>query len=171
MKQQGLWQRLDHAARGLIPLATALILMLLGLIPWHVPDLGTVAPPLAMMAVFYWSIHRPDLMTAPKAFTIGLFQDLLTGPLGVNALVMLLVQGGCASQQKFFHGKTFMVSWWGFALVALPSVLLSWALASALLGAMVPIWPTTILYGLTVGLFPPAAWMLIKTQARFLRGV
>ena len=50
-------------------------------------------------------------------------------------------------------------------------MLISWILACALLGALLPILPALFMYLLTVSLFPPAGWLMIKTQAKLLRNV
>lgn len=100
----GVWHRLDIIARGLFPAFSVFILLLFNLLPISVPLLSTASPALPLMAVFYWSVNRPDLLTALTAFFLGLLQDLLTGlPLGVSSLVLLLVQTGSASQGRFFH--------------------------------------------------------------------
>ena len=104
----GVWHRLDIIARGLFPAFSVFALLLINLLPLSVPLLSTASPALALMAVFYWSVNRPDLLTAVTAFLLGLLQDLLMGlPLGVSSLVLVLVQTGSASQGRFFHNKPF----------------------------------------------------------------
>ena len=72
-----------------------------------------------LMAVYHWAIFRPRLLPAYAVFLAGLLQDILSGaPLGVNALVFLVAYGVVLSQKKFFTGKSFLILWLGFALVA-----------------------------------------------------
>lgn len=168
----GVWQRLDIIARGLLPAFSVFVLLLINLLPISVPLLSTASPALALMAVFYWSVNRPDLLTGLTAFLLGFLQDLLMGlPLGVSSLVLLLVQTGSASQGRFFHNKNFSVMWWGFALVAIPALLVQWLLSSALIGALLPIKATVISYILTAVLFPVVAWVLARAQNSLLRYV
>lgn len=168
----GVWQRLDIIARGLLPAFSVFVLLLINLLPISVPLLSTASPALALMAVFYWSVNRPDLLTGLTAFLLGMIQDLLMGlPLGVSSLVLLLVQTGSASQGRFFHNKPFGVMWWGFALVAVPALLVQWLLSSALIGALLPIKSTMISYVLTALLFPIVAWVLARAQNGLLRYV
>jgi len=168
----GVWQRLDVIARGLLPAFSVFVLLLINLLPVSIPLLSTASPALALMAVFYWAVNRPDLLTATAAFFLGLVQDLLMGlPLGVSSLVLLLVQTGSASQGRFFHNKPFSVMWWGFALVAIPALLVQWLLSSALIGAFLPIKATVISYILTAVLFPIVAWGLARAQNSLLRYV
>ena len=101
-----LWQRLDKTGRNLAPFAVTVMLALIGLVPVPAPGYAPVAPFLTAIAIYYWAIHRPDLMRPGTAFLIGLLQDLLTGgPLGVNALVLVHV---VASVSGFFGGMLAM---------------------------------------------------------------
>src|SRR5271154_2136448 len=83
-------QRLDHAARTALPFVTTLLCVLLGAAAWPVPYLGAVAPPLALMAVYYWAIHRPDLLRPWMVFVIGFLNDAVHDmPLGLSALLFV----------------------------------------------------------------------------------
>jgi len=165
-----LFQRMDLWARELLPLITTLGLLLLSLTPTHVPGWAGVAPVLTMMAVYYWAIYRPDLLSPLVAFAIGVLQDVLAGtPLGVNALVLLLIQGATASQRRFFLGNTFAVAWWGFALVAFAAVVLAWLLASVVYGQLLQVRAVMFQYLLTLSLYPVVSWGLAKTQAALMR--
>ncbi len=85
-----IWQRLDSGTRMALPFVTALLCTLLGVIAWPLPWFGAVAPPLALMAVYYWAIHRPDLFRPGMAFVIGLLHDTINGlPLGLSALLFV----------------------------------------------------------------------------------
>ena len=78
-----------------------------------------MAPALPLIAVFYWTLYRPDLMPPVAAFVIGLLQDILGGlPLGVSACVLVGVHAAVNTQRRFFIGKSFAVVWLGFALVS-----------------------------------------------------
>ena len=62
------------------------------MVPLRVPDLSPIVPSLAIIAIYYWVIYRPDLMPGWAVFLLGLIQDLLGGgPVGVHALVFLLL--------------------------------------------------------------------------------
>lgn len=166
------WQKLDAVARALFPAFSVFVLLLINLLPISVPFLASISPSLPLMAVFYWSVNRPDLMTGISAFLLGLAQDLLLGlPLGVSSLVLLLVQAGSASQGRFFHNKPFSIMWGGFILVSIPALFLHWLLVSALIGALLPLKNLLASYALTAGLFPIVAWVLSKAQNSLLRHV
>ena len=115
----GPWQRMDLLARQLMPSMLTLVLVIINVVPLHIPGLSRVAPLLPLMAVYHWAAFRPRLLPAYAVFLIGLFQDILTGaPIGVNAFVFLAVYGAVLSQKRFLIGKSFFILWLGFALIA-----------------------------------------------------
>ena len=163
-------QRLDLVARQTVPCLSIFLLILVSAMPTHLPYWGVVAPMLSMPAVFYWAVHRPDLLPPSMAFLLGLFQDIILGtPLGIGALVLLLLQGGVSAQSSVFYGKSFLINWWGFGMVTLPALLLCWLLTSAFHGALVPPLPVLVQYVVIVGLYPPLNWLLARVQYAALR--
>lgn len=165
-----IWIRMDTWVRHLVPFGVTLILLLLTTIPTRIPGLAGIIPMLPLMGVYYWAIYRPDLMPAWIAFLIGLLYDIVAGtPLGVNALVLVVVQATAASQRKFFLGKSFMVAWWAFGLLAAGAIGLQWLLVSMLLGAAIDTAPVVFQYLLTMGIFPLLTWALAGTQMAFLK--
>ncbi len=155
-----LLQQLDRWARRALPVAISLLLALLSAVPIPVPGYAALAPDLVLMAVFYWVVHRPDLMSLPVVFVIGLFADLVSGtPLGVNPLILILVHVTIMSQHRVFRGKPFPIVWLGFAVVAGPAKLTQALLVPIVVGA----WPDPVLLlvqiVLTIALYPVlAAW-------------
>lgn len=167
-----IWVRMDTWVRHMVPISVTLFLLLLTAIPTHLPGFAGVAPVLPLMGVYYWAIYRPDLLPAWAAFLVGVLYDILAGtPLGVHALVLLLVQGVAAGQRRFFLGKSFMVAWWAFGLLAAGSAGLSWILVAILAGQILDPRPVLFQYVLTLGLFPLLTWVLARTQMAFLKDV
>ncbi|MBF0324135.1 rod shape-determining protein MreD [Magnetospirillum moscoviense] len=164
------WVQMDGWVRHIVPTGVTLFLLFLTAIPTHIPGLAGITPMLPMMGVYYWAIYRPDLLPAWAAFLIGLLHDIIAGtPFGVNALVMVLVQGVSASQRKFFLGKSFMVAWWAFSLLAAGASALSWLMTSILSGRVIDPGPAFFQYFLTLGLFPLLTRVLARTQMAFLK--
>lgn len=163
---------MDTWVRHLIPVGVTLTLLLLTAIPTRVPGLSGIIPMLPLMGVYYWAIYRPDLLPAWSAFLIGLLYDIIGGtPLGVNALVLLAVQGVAAGQRRFFLGKSFMVAWWAFGLLAAAAAGTTWLLVTILYGQALDASPVIFDYLLTMGLFPLLTWTLARTQMAFLKEV
>ncbi len=166
----GLWHRMDVLARQLTPSVFTLALVILNVVPLHIPGFSNVAPLLPLMAVYHWAVFRPRLLPAYAVFMIGLLQDILTGaPIGVNALVFLVVYGAVLSQKRFFIGKSFFILWLGFSLIAAVAATINWLAVSILSATLVE--PQTVFfqYLMTLGFFPAIAWIFLRWQRAFLR--
>ena len=162
--------RLDLWVRNQLPFVLTFALLLVALVPSRVPGFTAVVPMLPMMGVFYWAIYRPDLLPPLAAFALGLLFDLAAGtPLGVEALVFLLVQGITASQRRFFVTNTFVVAWWGFSMIAAGATLLEWLLSAMLLAHAPDDGSAIFRYLLTVSLYPLVGWVLARVQVLLLK--
>jgi rod shape-determining protein MreD len=167
-----IWRRLDTFARHLVPCVSIFALMLVGVVPLHIPALHPVAPALPLIAVFYWTLYRPDLLPAVTVFAAGLLQDILFDlPLGVSAFMLVLVHAAVSTQHRFFLGKSFGIVWLGFALVATAALALGWLVVCAYNGALIR--PNAILFQVltTIGFYPILSWLLLRCQAALLRQV
>lgn len=166
----GVLGQLERAARLFSPFFVSVVLATVTALPFHVPGYGQIAVNAALIAAFYWSVHRRDLFPAYAAFGLGLWQDVLVGaPLGTNALLLLLVSAAAALQRAFFADKSFAVIWWCFALVAVATSIASWAVASALNATLLDPAPALFQAALTVAAFPFVAWFLAQIQHTLLR--
>jgi len=164
-----LWQRLDQSARLVLPCATALVFVLLGAMTWPLPYFGEVAPPLALIAIYYWAIHRPDLFSPAMAFFVGLLNDVLHFlPLGLSALLFVGAHQFVFSQRRFFAGHSFYMMWWGFALTILLAMLVQWVFLSLFRWQMIPFMPVLLQVVLAIVLFPLPCWVLIRLQRAVL---
>jgi rod shape-determining protein MreD len=165
------WQRFDQGARLTLPFSTAVAFALLSAIAWPLPYLGTVAPPLALIAVYYWAIYRPNLFRPGMAFLIGLLNDALHMlPLGLSALLFVVAHQLVWRQRRFFAGHSFFMLWWGFALTALVVMLASWLLQMLLRWHGMPFGPVLWQTLLAIALFPLPCWVLIRLQRAILSG-
>ena len=164
------WSKLDAWARQLTPFGLTVLLLLIGVVPLHVPGFGAVAPVLPLIAIFHWALYRPQLMPAVAVFVIGFLQDALTGtPIGISAAVFVIVHGIVNTQRRFFFGKSFAIVWLGFALVSTGAVVATWVLVSAFYGVLIQ--PQALFFQalLTLGCFPLLSWALLRWQMAFLR--
>ncbi|MBL4692948.1 MAG: rod shape-determining protein MreD [Magnetovibrio sp.] len=163
------WQRVDFIARSLTPFLLTLVLVVLGQVPLHIPGFAEVAPILPLMAVYHWAIYRPDLLPAVGVFFAGLIQDALSGmPFGVNAAVFVAVHMIVVSQQIFFQGKSFLIIWLGFCMVAAGAVAMIWILNALFFAAMASVEAAFFQYMVTVGFFPVLALILVRWQRTVL---
>lgn len=165
-----LLRQTNRRLRALLPLLSSAALVLVGILPLGLPHLSSVAPVLALMAVFYWSIFRPDLMTMVGAFLIGLFLDLLSGgPLGLNAATLLLIHELGVSQRRVFLGSSFLVNWTAFALVVGAVLPIGWLLVSLLHWRLLPTAPILAQLLLSLAIYPAVYWLFSRLERRLPR--
>jgi rod shape-determining protein MreD len=154
------WQRLDFVARNLTPLLITVVFVIVGVVPTRLPGASYIGPALVLMSVYYWSLHRSDLLPVATVFIIGLLQDILSGaPLGLNTFILIAVYGVCITQRRFFYGKSFLVVWFGFASIAAGAMVMGWLLMSVFAESVVSPRPAIFEYMLTVMFYPPIAWV------------
>ncbi len=148
-------QRVDLFLRFSLPAALTFLLAILGVVPIQAPGFAPVAPMLVLASLYFWAIHRPQMMPLVLVFFVGLFHDMLTGsPLGVNTVAFLAAYGLVAGQRKVFLGKSFGVVWWGFMLVAGAVEALRWMLISALGGVILDPLPGFFAYISSIAIYP-----------------
>ncbi len=168
--KQPLWRQLNILARQLTPFGLAATLVILGLTPIRAPGFAEVAPMLALIAIYHWAIYRPELLPAIAVFMIGLLQDMLSSiPLGINTVVFMMVYGAVLSQRRFFIGKSFLITWLGFALVAMAATIVKWVLVSVLAATLAGGWAAFHQFLVTLGCFPLLSWLLLRWQRSILR--
>ncbi len=165
-----LWQRLDQAARNLMPFSFTVLLLIASLVPLRLPYLPPLGTNLLLISVYYWSVHRPSVLPAPAVFAIGLLADLLGGGmLGVWALVLLAAHGATLSVRRWFVGASFVIVWLGYAVLAVVAMLLTWLIVWALSGAVADLAPgmSGVLVG--IGVYPVLAAFFARAQRVVLR--
>ena len=159
------WQRLDSGLRLAMPSAVSLLMTLFSVVVWPMPYLGAVMPPLAFIALYYWTAHRPDLFPSGVAFLIGLLNDVIHDlPIGVSAFLFVLAHQAILQQRRFFAGHSFFMLWSGFALLATAVMILEWILIGLVRWQIVPFLPVLIQTVLAIVIFPLPCWVLIKLQ-------
>lgn len=165
-------QRLEQGLRRFLPLVSTLVFILLGSLPWPVPHFGPVTPSFGLIAVYYWSIHRPDLFRPFSGFCLGLLYDVIHFlPIGLSALVFIAVQQLVLSQRRFFVGHAFIMLWSGFALVMLLVMTGQWLALSFSASQWLSFLPIFLQGLLTIIVFPLPVWLLITLQRHLLSSV
>ncbi|MEI6984521.1 MAG: rod shape-determining protein MreD [Rhodospirillaceae bacterium] len=165
-----LWQKLDQTGRSLAPVAVTLMLVLFGMVPLYLPGYDRVAPCLALMSVYYWAIHRPDLIGPSMAFAIGLLQDMVAGtPLGLTALVLVLCHLVVVYQRSFFLANSFVMLWVGFVFIKVGATFVECVAYTILNMKLAPLAAPMAQTLLTVALFPMFAWLFIRVHRAFLK--
>lgn len=161
--------KLILAARLAVPTLFTVLLMAAAGLPYGVPHLPPLGMGVTLVCVFYWTIYRPELMPAGATFLIGLFYDMLSGaPLGLNALLLVLVHGVLISQRRAFIGKPFLPSWLGFAVIAAGASTVAWLAISLFYLRFLSPGPAIMEILATVSLYPLLVLLLGWTQRRFV---
>jgi rod shape-determining protein MreD len=159
-------------SRQTTPVVTSLFMALLATVPIPVPWWLVIAPGLVLVIVFYWSVHRPNLIPFGALFLLGVLQDSLSGSaMGVASAVFMLVKYLVVSQRRHLIGKEFFQLWAGFALVILMAKLSAWSLASLVQGDILDPTITAVQTGVTIVLFPGVVWLLEHIRRVSLAGV
>ena len=131
-------QQVDNPIARLLPIATTLLATVISIQPAHVPGDAALTPAFTLIAVYHWTIYRPDLMPPLALFLVGITQDLLAGALpGVTALVLLLARAAVLRQRRHFVNRPFPFVWAGFTVLTGGAMLFLWTLYCLLDGVVV----------------------------------
>ena len=153
------------------PIATTMLATLVSVLPLRVPGYAALTPAFALMAVYHWTIYRPDLLPPSGVFAVGLAEDLLTdGPVGINALLLLLARAAVLRQRRYFVNRTFPFVWSGFTLLAVAAMLGLWALQCLLQLTVFDLRTTVFRTVLSVASFPLASFALGRSQRALMGG-
>jgi len=157
--------QVDSVASRLIPVATTAAAAILSIQPVHIPSYAALTPAFMLMAVYHWTIYRPDLLPASAVFLIGVSHDLLAGgSLGVTAVFLLLTRAVVLRYRRWFPDRAFPFVWGGFALLTAAAMLALWLLHSLLEAKAVEFRSSISRAVLTISLFPFASFLLGRTQ-------
>ncbi len=158
--------RVNSGIARMLPIATTVAAVLLAVLPVRIPGYATLTPAFALMAVYHWTIYRPDLLPPAGLFVVGFAEDLLTGgPVGVNALLLLLARAAVLRQRRhFIINRTFPFVWSGFTLLTITAMFGLWTLHCLLQLSLSGFRAAVFRTVLTIAIFPAASFVLGRTQ-------
>lgn len=157
--------RVHSGLARMLPIATTVLAGVMTILPLRVPGYAELTPAFMLMAVYHWTIYRPDLLAPIGLFAVGLAQDLVAGTaIGAGALVLLLARAAVLRCRRYFISRTFPIVWGGFALLAGAAMLGLWALHSLMQLSLFDLRTTVFRAVLTVAIFPVASFALGRTQ-------
>ena len=144
------------AVRGAIPLLIGLVLAVIPFVPYGMPGLNVTIPALTLPLVYYWALNRPGVMPTFVAFMLGLWQDVLVGgPLGLMALLLVLMRGIAETQRPVFRTQSAVIIWFAFGIISLALSVLSWLIACWWYWTLVGIVPFLVQWGLGLLVYVP----------------
>ncbi len=120
-------ERIDLGLRLMVPYSLLFLLLIFNVIALPILPSTTMKLPLILMGVYYWAIYRPTLISVWLAFLAGAALDFMMGvPLGLNALVLVVVRWFVVDQRRFLFAQSFIIIWLGFLLISLAAAVLQW---------------------------------------------
>jgi len=163
-------QQIDLALRRSIPVALAVLLLFLGILPWNTQTLSPVNANLVLIPIYYWTLYRPRLMSIWAVAALGLISDFLGGTLlGVNMLTFLIGYRVAMSQRKVFASAPFIIVWAGFLLMSGVASLAQWLLAMFVKEQVgFDAHSALLLYLIGAVVYPPCAYVFAWIQRRSL---
>src|SRR5271157_5764774 len=77
-----------------VPFVTTLVFALISLVPLHLPGFAVITPAFSLMALYHWTVYRPNLLPPISVFVLGLVLDLLSGApyVGLSAGIFLVAR-------------------------------------------------------------------------------
>jgi rod shape-determining protein MreD len=161
----GPWRQLDIAARYAFPTGSVVFgLFVIGM-PFGIPGQAELWPVYTMACVYFWSLYRPASLPAPVVVPVGLLLGLLNlSPLGLWAVMLLVLQGVVLAVRRNLAPQPFLLTWLVFCCLAVAVSALSWLLQSLLDLKMLPAQPLLIEALFSVGLYPAVAGFFIRAH-------
>jgi rod shape-determining protein MreD len=160
-----IWRRLDAASRHAWPVAFMLFGLLIIGLPFGVPGQAELRPAYAMACVFFWSLYRPVSLPAPMVAATGILLDLLgMSPLGLWAVLLLILQGSTLAARRRLIPQSFFMTWLVFFGFAASLSACAWLLESLLELRMLPVLPATAQALAALGLYPALAGLFIRAH-------
>jgi rod shape-determining protein MreD len=160
-----IWRRLDAASRHAWPVAFMLFGLLLIGLPFGIPGQAELRPAYAMACVFFWSLYRPVSLPAPMVAATGILLDLLgMSPLGLWAVLLLILQGSTLAARRRLIPQSFFMTWLVFFGFAASLSACAWLLESLLELRMLPVLPAAAQALAALGLYPALAGLFIRAH-------
>lgn len=155
----------------LVPFLSTLVFVLVSVVPLQIPGFAAVTPSFALMAVFHWTIYRPDLLPISAVFALGVLLDLLNGSpyLGVSALMLLVARTAMLVTRRYFVNRSSAALWLGFLALASGTFAFGWAFVSALRGQILGTRPFIFEAVLTVACYPVGSYLLARLHRALVR--
>ncbi len=154
---------------AMIPVSFGLLSAVAANLPISLLGSWIPVPLFSLMAVYFWCLVRPDLMSPGWAFLIGLVEDILSGgPPGVWAASYVATYAVIDRQRDAFAGLSGWGAILGFATGALVACATAYVLMSFDHWRLLPLSPVVSEFALTVVWYIPAAYVLGAVYRRFV---
>jgi rod shape-determining protein MreD len=157
--------RVNNGAARLLPVTTTILAAIFSVAPVKIPGYAALTPAFTLMAVYHWTIYRPDLLPPLALFAVGFTEDLMSGgPIGVTPLLLLLARATVLNYRRYFVNRGFAFVWAGFTILAGAAMFSLWALHCILDVTLLDFRSTLFRTVLTIACFPVASFLLGRSQ-------
>lgn len=154
----------------ILPFLSSLVLLLLSYVPLDFSLLNNIRPSVGIVCVYFWMLHRPDLFNLWSVYFLGMIDDIISAsPFGSNIMAMLLMYILLNNTSRFFNAKPFIVTWYGFAALALVTMLSRWLVVSVYYGQFLPLTIMMFSYLVTVASYPLLSLLLAYIQNHLIQ--
>jgi len=159
----------NRITASVIPVSFAILGTLIANLPLSL--LGGIVPPplLGLMAIYFWSLVRPDLMPPFWAFAIGVLEDLLSGgPPGVWAVAFITTYAVIDRQRDMFAGLSGLGAIVGFATAGAIACATAYAVVAVYYWHIPPLAPVMGELAMSVICYVPTVVILGFVHRRFV---
>ncbi len=163
-------ENISSVFQRLLPFMVSALLLLFSYVPFDFMFLNSIRPAMGMICVYFWLQHRPDLFNLGSVFCLGVLDDVVTSsPLGSNIFELLLMYVLVNNTSRFLNAKPFVVLWYGFALLALVTMLSRWLIVSVYYSQFLPLSMLAFSYMVTIAVYPLISLLLAFVQNSFIQ--
>lgn len=135
---------------------------ILSLVALPVPVMGEIRPYFLLTVIYYWSVFRPTLVPVWLCFLVGLGQDIVgMYPLGMHALIYILLRMIISDQRRFLIGQTYITGWAVFSLVCVLAAGLKWVMVAFTQEGLPALSPLMAESVFTILIYPVMSFCLI----------
>jgi rod shape-determining protein MreD len=146
---------------SVLPALSAVLFVMLVNLPLTLTGGLFPAPLLALTAVYFWALVRPDLMPPYLVLFVGLFEDLLSGgPAGIWATGFMAAYALVDRQREILAGLSGAGAVLGFAATMAVAATATFVLTWIVFMRQPPLAPLLLASVFTVLFYPPVAVFL-----------
>lgn len=147
--------KLERFSMAATPAALTVLLLLLAVIPFHIPGLRQMMPAFVLISIYYWNTFLPGALPYFFLFILGLLQDVFSGlPIGVSSAVNILFALLLMREYRNFGKSRFGAVWFGFIFLSLVAFTFEWALMGFYSGHILPVSRSFLQWGVTCLAYP-----------------